>query len=137
MSCNKAIARAVFDSATLQAVGANGVINLPEVTTSSACDRVSVSGGVVTLRGGGTYEVDVNVTMSAAAAGTEDVQLYVNGTPQPGAHALGTAAAAGDLVPMSFHDLVTVECCGTTTIDVRSVPASNVRVANVTVVPVN
>lgn len=136
MSCNGAIARGVFDSATPQAVTANGVINLPEVTVSSSCD-VTVTGGVFTIRTPGTYAVSANVTMSADAAGTEEVQLYVNGTPQPGAHALGTAGAAADLVPMAFHDLVTVECCGTTTLDIRSVPASNVRVANVTIEPVN
>lgn len=136
MSCNKTIARAVFDSATLQAVTANGVINLPEVTTSSNCG-VTVSGGVFTVRKGGTYAVSVNVTTSAAAAGTEEVQLYVNGTPQPGAHALATAGAAADLTPMAFHDLVTVECCGTTTLDIRSLPATNIRVAMVTIEEVN
>lgn len=130
MSCKEPLIRAAFDSATLQEVAADGVIELPNVTVSSTCDA-TVSGGTVTLRTPGTYVVHVNVTTSAAAAGTEEVQLYVNGAPKIGAHALGTAAAAADLTPMAFNDLVTVECCGTASLTVRTTPATNVRVANV------
>lgn len=130
MSCNSPAARAVFDSATVQTVTANGIINMPEVTVNGRC--ISVASGVFTLRRNGTYRVDVNVTTIATAAGVEEIQLYRNGSPVPGAHALGTAAAVGDNVPMSFSALVTVDD-SPVTLDVRSAVATSVRVANVTI----
>lgn len=130
MSCKTPILRAVFDSATLQAVAANGVINLPEVTSNSRC--VTVSGGTINIRETGTYEVHWNVTTSAAAAGTENVQLFANGNPVPGSHALATAAAAANLVPLAATGVTTIDCCGNTALTLRSVPATNVRVANIT-----
>lgn len=132
MSCKEPLIRAAFDSATVQEVAADGVVELPNVTVSSKCDA-TVSGGTITLRTPGTYVVHVNATTAAAAAGTEELQLYVNGAPKIGAHALGTAAAAGDLTPLAFNDLVTVECCNTVSLTVRTTPATTIRVANVIV----
>lgn len=129
MSCNTPIFRAVFDSATLQNVAANGIINLPEVTTTSA-NCVNASGGVVTIRKPGTYMVHVNVTVSAAAAGAQEIQLLRNGTPVAGAHALETAAAAADLASMAFAVPITVPQGSSTTLAIRTVPAANIRVAN-------
>lgn len=129
MSCNTPIFRGVFDSATLQNVAANGIINLPEITTTSS-NCVSASGGVVTIRKPGTYMVHVNVTVSAAAAGEQEIQLLRNGTPVAGAHALETAAAVGDLASMAFAVPITVSCGSSTTLAIRTVPAANIRVAN-------
>lgn len=130
MSCKTPILRAVFDSTTLQAVAANGVINLPEVVSNSCC--ATASGGTINLREKGTYEIHWNVTVSAAAAGTENIQLFANGNPVPGSHALATAAAVGNLIPMAATGVTTVDCCGNTALTLRSVPATNIRVANVT-----
>lgn len=130
MSCKAKIARAVFDSPTVQAVGAGGVINLPEVTKNTRC--ITVTGGAMTVRNGGTYNAHVNVTAVATAAGAQEFQLYRNGTPVPGAHAIATAAAVGDNVAVAFSTPITVECCGSTTIDVRSATATSIRIADLT-----
>ncbi len=131
MSCKTPILRAVFDSATLQAVAANGTINFTQVTSNTNC--ATLNGGTISLRTPGDYEVHFNVTTSAAAAGVEEIQMYRNGSPELGAHALETTATAADLASMSFTALVSVECCGNTSISFRSVPATNIRVANVTI----
>lgn len=129
MSC-KVIAHAVFDSATVQTVAAGGVVNLPEVTKNTRC--VTVTGGAMAVRGGGTYNVHVNVTATATAAGAQEFQLYRNGTPVPGAHAIATAAAVGDNVAVAFDAPISVECCGSTTIDLRSATATSIRIASIT-----
>lgn len=132
MSCNKKLARGTFDSATVAAVGENGTLPVTSFTTNSKC--IENDNGVITVRGGGTYEVMVNVTTIATAAGVEEIQLYRNGTPVPGAHAFGTAAAVGDNVPMSFSTPITVECCGNTVLTVRSTPATSIRVYQINLV---
>lgn len=131
MACNNKLARGTFDSATVAAVGANGILPATSFTTNTKC--IENDNGVITIRGGGTYEVMVNVTTIATAIGVEEVQLYRNGTPIPGAHAQGTAAAVGDAVPMSFSTPVTVECCGATTLTVRSTPATSLRIYQINI----
>ena len=131
MSCKTPIIRAVFDSPTVQAVDALGIINLPEVTTNECCSN-PVTGGVITLRTNGTYEIHFNCSLVATAAGPVEVQMYRNGSPVPGAHALGTAAAIGDNVNIAFTALASVDCCSTT-IDFRAIDATSVRVANATI----
>lgn len=131
MSCNNAAIRAVFDSATLQDVAAGGTINLPEVTSNSCC--ATANGGTVTIKESGNYDVTWNVTTVATAAGVEEIQLYRNGSPVPGSHALGTAAAIGDYVPMSASTLVSVDCCCGDTLSLRTVGATTIRVANLIV----
>lgn len=135
MSCNSPILRAVFDSTTLQAVAANGTINMPDVTNNTTCN--AISGGVVTLNRAGTYIVHFNATVSATAAGAQEIQMLRNGSPVPGAHAIETAAAAGDLASMAFTALVTVQSGNTTTLSFRAANAMNIRIANVTIEKVN
>lgn len=130
MSC-KALARGSFDSPTVQAVAANGQIQF--ANTMSTCNDVTFNGGDITIRRPGTYLVAVNVTTAAVAAGTEEVQLLRDGTAVPGAHALETAAAVGNLSTMAFATLVTVPKCGTAALAVRSVPATSVRVAGIVI----
>ena len=67
------------------------------------------------------------------AVGTEEIQMYRNGSPVAGAHALATTAAAADLSALAFTALVTVTRGSNTVIDFRSIPATNIRVANVTI----
>lgn len=127
MACTSSDIRTVFDSTTLQAVAANGLINMPDVTTDSKCN--TSTSGVVTLRVPGTYAVHANVTVSATAAGPQEVQLIRNGAPVPGAHALETAAAIGDLASMAFTTLITVPENSSVTLALRSATAANIRVA--------
>lgn len=131
MSCKTPILRALFDSPTVQTVDANGIIQLPDVTSNECCSD-QVTGGSIMLRNKGTYEVHFNCTLVGTAAGAVEVQMYRNGSPIPGAHALGTATAVGDNVPLSFTALTTVDCCAQT-IDFRCIDATTVRVANVTI----
>lgn len=135
MSCNTPITRGVFDSTTLQTVAANGTINFPDVTSTGTCN--TAASGVFTLRRAGTYIVHVNVTVTPTAAGVQEIQLIRNGSPVPGAHALETVAAAGDSASMAFTALVSVTNNASTTLFVRSVPATSIRVANITIEPVN
>lgn len=136
MSCKTPILRARFDDPTVQAVAANGVIMLPNVTSNTEC--ADVDSGIVTLRKHGTYEVHFNATLVATSATDNvEVQMYRDGTPVPGAHAIATAGAVGNNIPMSFTALVTTECCGSEAIDFRSITASSVRIANVTIEAVN
>lgn len=125
----------MFDSPTVQAVDANGTIDLPEVTSNSRC--ATENGGTIALREKGTYEVHFNVTAIATAVGPVEIQMYRNGSPVPGAHAIAQAAAVGDNVNMAFTGLVTVECCGSDTISFRAITATSIRVANVTLEKVN
>lgn len=134
MSCNcknRALAQAVFDNAAVQAVPAGGIMQPASIATSTDC--IELVGGEIRINRPGDYKVSVNATMGTAAAGTVEVQLFRNGSPVPGAHALETAAAADDVVSLTFNDLITVDCCGGTVISVRAVAAANMRVLNVIV----
>lgn len=131
MSCKIPSLRAVFDSPTLQSVAAGGVISLPNVTSNTKC--LTASDGTIAIRNPGTYKVSWNVTATANAAGPVEVQLYRDGSPVPGSHAAATAAAAGNLVPMSASALVTVECCGSEALALRMATAAGVRIANVAI----
>lgn len=131
MSCNTPIMRTVFDSATVQEVAAGGVINMPEVTSNSSC--LTSSGGTASIRKQDDYNVSANVTAVATAIGPVEIQLYRNGSPVPGAHAIGQAAAVGDNVPLSFSTPITVECCGTETLTLRAITATTVRIANMVI----
>lgn len=135
MACKTPIFRAIFDSPTVQAVDADGIINLPEVTSNSKC--ATATGGTITLRNPGTYEVHFNVTAVATAAGPVEIQMFRNGTAVPGAHTIGTAAAVGDNVSLSFTALATIECCGSESLSFHAVTATSIRVANATLEQVN
>lgn len=131
MSCRKTIARGSFDSPTVAVIQANGTIQF--VNHQTTCDDVVFNGGDIVLRECGDYEIHFNATTIATAAGVEEIQMFRNGTAVAGAHALETAAAVGDASSMAFTALVTVSCCGEVNISFRSIPASSIRVANVTI----
>lgn len=136
MSCKTPILRAVFDNPTAQTVAADGLIQLPNVTTNECCSS-PVNGGTITIRQAGTYEVHFNATVEATATGTQEIQMYRNGSPVPGAHGLETAAAVGDFANIAFTGLITVDCCCGDTISFRCPTATSIRVANVTLEAVN
>lgn len=132
MSNKTSILRAVFDNPTVQNVDAGGIIQFPDVTVNECC-ITPVNGGIITLRNNSkcntNVDVQFNCTLVATAAGAVEVQMYRNGAPVPGAHALGTAAAIGDNIPLSFSTVITADCCNET-IDFRCINATSVRVAN-------
>lgn len=128
MACNTPVFRAVFDSTTLQAVEANGLINFTEFTSNAKCN--TGSGATITLRNPGTYIVHFNATVSATAAGAQEIQMLRNGSPVAGAHAIETAAAVGDLASMAFATPITVTNGNPTTISFRATNATNIRIAN-------
>lgn len=131
MSCKTPIFRAVYDSAAVQPVAADGLI-LFNSTTSNQCCKDMYNEGTITIKQSGTYEIHFNATLAATAAGTQEVQMYRNGNPVPGAHGLETAAAIGDFANIAFTALVTVDCCCGDTISFRCPEATSIRVANVT-----
>lgn len=136
MSCKTPIFRGVFDSATVQTVAADGLI-LFNSTTSNECCQNWYNEGTITIRQNGTYEIHFNATVAATVAGTQEIQMYRNGNPVPGAHGLETAAAVGDFANIAFTGLVTVDCCCGDTISFRCPEATSIRVANVTLEAVN
>lgn len=130
MAC-KTIGRFVYDSATPQAVAAGG--NVP-LTASTVDGCVSCDGEVVTISRAGTYSVSVNLSYAPEAAGVCAAQLYRNGNAVPGAHALGNAASAGELVPQSFSTVVTVpRNAPSLSLSVKLAASANVYVAAVVV----
>lgn len=136
MSCNckcqVPAARAVYDSPSAQAVAAGGLVNLPEVTVDTNC--MGVTGGTVRIQAGGDYTVDFNATAVATAAGPVEVVMYRDGAPVSGARSAGTAAAVGDLVPLAFSTIVSVDCCAPTQLTFRATQATSFTVANALVV---
>lgn len=128
---NKHTIRATYDSTTLQAIGANEAIQFQNVTSADNCS-ITVNGGTISLKKAGTYSIFINVSTSAATAGTEEIQLLRHGFAVQGAHAMQTASTAGDFSSMSFEALVSVSC-NTETLEIQSVPATNVRIANLVI----
>ena len=94
-----------------QSVSVGGTINLGGIVRRFGC-ALDLNGGTINLTEQGFYDVNVSVTAAATAAGTVTVTLLNNGVAIPGATASATAAAAGDIVNLSFESIVRVPCCG-------------------------
>ena len=133
MGC-KTIGRFVFDSPTTAVVNANGNIPVPNSTITNDC--IECDGTNITINRCGLYLVLVNLTHVATAADPVETQLFRNGMAIPGAHAIDTAAAAGDNVSQAYDALITVPRCGSVVINVRAITATSIRIANVLVVKV-
>ena len=71
---------------------------------------------------GGLYEIDFDVTASAAAGGVIAFQLYNNGEPIPGTLVAETVTAANDYVNLGVNKKIRVCCNGNANISVRAVP---------------
>lgn len=128
MSCST-ILRGVYDSTTVQNVAANGVINFTNFVSNSNCNEGT--GGTITLNRPGNYIVSFNATVSAAVAGAQEIQLFRNGSPVAGAHAIETAAAIGDLASLAFSTPISVTRGTPVTLTIRAINAMNIRIANV------
>lgn len=107
------------------AVAAGGAV--PFNAAAIPC-AMRYSGGALSLARAGTYRVSATVTTSAAAAGTEAVQLYEGDVPVAGAYAAQTVAAEGDAANLCIEWVLDVRCAssGTARLSLRSVGATNV-----------
>lgn len=131
----KTIGRFTFDNASSVAVAADSSIPFPNVTVSTPC--ISCDGSTITINRSGAYLVQASFTFAAAAAGTVETQMIRNGNPVSGAHAISTVGAIGDLAPQAFSTIITVpRNAPISTLSFKAVSATNVRVADVTVVKV-
>lgn len=132
MGC-KTIGRFVYDNANTAAVTANGNIPYTSITTSNKC--IQCDGQNITIERPGVYSVQVNITSIPAAAGDIELQLYRNGMAIPGAHSIDTVGTAGNEVSSAFNAVITVPAASPlVTLNVRSVNANAIRVANVIVI---
>lgn len=71
---------------------------------------INLGGNGLSLTGGGYYDVDANVTVTATAAGSVSAALYLNGVEVPGAISTVTAAA-DDIVTLPVSALVRLNGC--------------------------
>ena len=79
---------------TTSATLAAGATIPPGTVRARTNNRVNLNGNALEIVKPGTYKVDGNFVISATAAGTNQVQLYANGTAVPGAVAQVTTTAA-------------------------------------------
>lgn len=133
MGC-RTLGRFVFDSPTVAVVNANN--NIPVTNATVTTDCLESDGFNITINKCGTYLVCVNLTHSADVAGIIETQLFRNGMAIPGAHALDSAADAGNNLSQAFSALITVPRSGGTVLNVRALTTTSIRVANVLVVKV-
>ena len=94
-----------------QSVPVGGTISLGGIVRRFGC-AVDLNGSTINITEPGYYDVNVSVTAAATAAGAVTATLFNNGVAVPGAMASATAAAAGDIVNLSFESVVRVPCGG-------------------------
>lgn len=107
MSCKSGIYTANTTQGT--AVANGGILPLGNIIRRYG-QHINLGGNGITLAGGGYYDVDATVTVTAAAAGPVSVALYLNGVAVPGAVATVTAAADG-IVTLPVSALVRLNGC--------------------------
>lgn len=89
-------------------VAGGSIVNFGSLVRRYGCN-LGMSGGNVTINGQGYYNVDVNLTFTAAA-GTVSVQLFKDGVAVPGATASRSTAA--DIVySLTIPAIVRENCC--------------------------
>lgn len=74
---------------------------------------------------GGTYEVDLNATLTSATVGTVALALYQDGVLIPATISAETISTAGNVANVSFKKKLRVCCNANTTITIASVPTVN------------
>lgn len=72
--------------------------------------NLGLSGNAIQISGAGYYKIDMTAVIANADAGEVTVQAYLNNVAIPGAIATETAAAADDVVNLSFSALVREGC---------------------------
>lgn len=100
-------------------VAANGSIPLGSIVRRFG-QNIQLNGTDVVICGQGYYDVECSVSLTPVGAGEIGVQLYVDGTPVPGAIATVTGAAA-TIDNLSITALVRQKCCGASSLSLRLV----------------
>lgn len=132
MGC-KTIGRFVYDNTSAASIEAGGNLPYTNVTVANKC--IQCDGQNITIERPGVYSVQVNATSVPAEAGAVELQLYRNGMAIPGAHSIDTVGTAGNNVSSAFNAIITVPAASPlVTLNVRSVNANAIRIANVIVI---
>ena len=132
MGC-KTIGRFVYDNATTASVAAGGNVPFSSTTVSNKC--IQCDGQNITIERPGVYSIMVNITTEAPGTKDNEIQLYRNGMAIPGAHAIDTVAAASNSTSCALNAIITVPAnAPLVTLNVRTVNATAIRIANVLVV---
>lgn len=96
-------------------VAAGTIINFGNIIRRYGCN-LNLSGGNAIINGTGYYDVDVNLTFTAAA-GTVSIQIYKDGVAVPGAEATITTAATTNY-SVTIPAIIKENCCCESTITV-------------------
>lgn len=115
MSCKSALYTASTTATTVTLTAAQPTAVLPLGTTVRrfGCS-VSQSGDGVLLKERGYYEVETNVVITPAAAGTYTVTIFADGSPVQGATQTVTATA-GATLGINVPAMVRLQCCDSAT----------------------
>lgn len=105
MSCKSALYAA---NTNAQAVAIGGLVNFGTIVRRYGCN-CRLEGGNAVVVGSGYYDLDVDLTITAGAAGTAVITLYKDGTPISGATASVTVAA-NSLYQVSIPAIVRQVC---------------------------
>lgn len=125
----KTIGRFVYDSSSATSLAVNDSVSGLSSTVSNRF--INCDGTNIMIYKPGTYQVLVNLTLEATAASTVETQIYRNNAVVAGAHAVSTATAIGDFITQSYSTVISVSCGAPTTINVKALTATNLRIANI------
>jgi len=122
MSCKMALYGA--NTASQSIVAAGTVINFDAIVRRFGCG-LGLSGGNVTIKGSGYYDLDVNLSILPTAAGVATIQIFKDGVAIPGAQAvvnLVASESAAVTIPAIIRELC--DCEDTITVQVSGADGS-------------
>lgn len=116
MSCNSAIYTVNATNAVVTTEN-NAFVQIPFGSVIRRFGRaLSLDGGTIVTCGQGYFDCEISLTLLPTTAGTITAQLFKDGVAVPGAFASGTAAAAGNSVPLSINALIRNAGCANNSI---------------------
>jgi hypothetical protein len=92
-----------------QSVPVGGTVNFGSAVRRYGCD-CRLSGGNVVIMNRGYYDVDVNLTVTTAVAGSLTASIYLDGVLIPGATVTKTVTVGG-VTALSIPAVVREKCC--------------------------
>lgn len=130
MSCTQAIYAA---NLTSQSLSSGDTVRFGSIVRKIG-KALNLSGGNISIVSPGYYEVSVNATLTAGAAGTAGMALLKNGIQIPGARQTVTVAA-DSVYPLSFTAIVreTCDCESTITAEMSGTAAASISTAAISV----
>lgn len=126
MSCSSAL-YAANRSTQVIPEGVPTVIDFGQIVRRFG-NQIDMSGGNVSIKSAGYYDMDTNFILSATA-GEVRIQLFQNGSPVPGAYAALTAVA-DTLYSVTIPDIVKNTCCSEEVITAVVTSDSEVTISN-------